>query len=384
MPNLEKPHFVIAGGGITGLAAAIRLENLVKAHSLDQARITLLESSPRTGGKLLTERVGDFIIDAGPDIFMANKAGVNELTELLKVADRIRPTNPSLRKTYIRERDDFSLEPITMYDSEPLATMAGGIQELADAARAHLKQTEIVTSAHVERVSSNGPSDYTLALADNTTVLANAVILATPAGVTSKILAEIVPEADALLKGVSYTRTVTVSAGFREEDVRHPLDGYGYIVRNAVEGGVSACTWSSSKIPGRAPKGHVLLRVFIKGAGLQGPDIHHSVLDEFKNTLGITADPLFVRTYSWPEAVPVYAETHSKNIELLDATLAKFERLALAGSAIEASGIPDSITSGFHAAQIVWDETVSGFKRASRSTPAHSSSGNFASHFARK
>ncbi|HWV36042.1 MAG TPA: NAD(P)-binding protein, partial [Thermomicrobiales bacterium] len=65
-----NPHRLIAviGGGITGLAAANRL-----VTSDPDCSVVLFESSDRLGGKIRTERVDGFTIEAGPDAFLATK-----------------------------------------------------------------------------------------------------------------------------------------------------------------------------------------------------------------------------------------------------------------------------------------------------------------------
>ena len=35
--------------------------------------VILLEASPRLGGSIATERVGDFLVEAGPDSFITEK-----------------------------------------------------------------------------------------------------------------------------------------------------------------------------------------------------------------------------------------------------------------------------------------------------------------------
>ncbi|MCL4544344.1 MAG: FAD-dependent oxidoreductase, partial [Chloroflexi bacterium] len=51
------------GGGITGLAAAWELQQ----HGVPYV---LLEASGHLGGKLVTLRTGQFVIEAGPDSFL--------------------------------------------------------------------------------------------------------------------------------------------------------------------------------------------------------------------------------------------------------------------------------------------------------------------------
>ena len=57
---------VIVGGGISGLAAAYRLQRIAGLE------VTLLEAEQRLGGKILTERDDGFVIEAGPDSFLAS------------------------------------------------------------------------------------------------------------------------------------------------------------------------------------------------------------------------------------------------------------------------------------------------------------------------
>ena len=56
---------VVVGGGIAGLAAARRLETLADAE------VVLVERERELGGKLRTEHVGGFVIEAAPDSFLS-------------------------------------------------------------------------------------------------------------------------------------------------------------------------------------------------------------------------------------------------------------------------------------------------------------------------
>lgn len=415
---MSKPSILIVGGGITGLSAAFRLENLM-ARSGKQATIHLIDAAHRTGGKLVSEQIQGFIVDAGPDIFMAGKSGVVQLCTELGITDRIIPTNPAHRKTYVREKDSFVLKQITMYDGEPLATLKGGIQDLVDATRSALSQTQITLGAevtsisvtdggwyralitrnaspstpesnHGEAINLSSSSQHPHLLKHNTEgtdsspyeLEFDAVIVTTPAKNTAAILSNILPNSDRYFTEVSYTKTTTVSAGFRSEDVVNKLDGYGYIIKDpSNEGGISACTWSSSKIAGRAPEGYVLLRAFVRGNPENDESIYKSVLEEFRNVLGVTNDPLFIKAYRWPEAVPIYGEVHSQNIAELDLALEPYPNIVVTGSAVQGSGIPDSISGAFTAADVIWSQTVENLKSI---RPIHKSDASYAKHFARK
>jgi protoporphyrinogen/coproporphyrinogen III oxidase len=90
-------HVVIVGGGITGLSAAWYLQQ-------SQTNYSLLEQSNRWGGKILTEQVGEFILEAGPDAFLTRKPWALELARELGLSERIQPVNTENSRTFVLHR----------------------------------------------------------------------------------------------------------------------------------------------------------------------------------------------------------------------------------------------------------------------------------------
>jgi len=97
---MSAKKIVIIGGGISGLATAYSLEERAEREGKSVA-ITLLEKKNQIGGNILTERVGDFLIEGGPDCFLSEKPWAIQLCEKLGIADRLLCTNDEYRKTYI-------------------------------------------------------------------------------------------------------------------------------------------------------------------------------------------------------------------------------------------------------------------------------------------
>ncbi len=94
---------VIIGGGISGLAAAVR----AKAKSLENKQdveIQLLEKSDYVGGKIVTEHVEDFLIEGGPDCFLPEKYWTVDLARFLKLENEMIPTNDKFKGTFIYSR----------------------------------------------------------------------------------------------------------------------------------------------------------------------------------------------------------------------------------------------------------------------------------------
>jgi oxygen-dependent protoporphyrinogen oxidase len=95
-----RRRVVVAGGGITGLAAAYRL--LVRAEG--RLDVTLLEASPRLGGSLLTIRRDGYVFDGGPDAFVAAKPHATRLCEELGLGGELMGTRPESRRVYFRKK----------------------------------------------------------------------------------------------------------------------------------------------------------------------------------------------------------------------------------------------------------------------------------------
>ena len=60
------PHVVIVGGGISGLAAAFFLRD-------EAVRVTVLEGSPRLGGKLSVSEIGGIAVDEGAEALLVTR-----------------------------------------------------------------------------------------------------------------------------------------------------------------------------------------------------------------------------------------------------------------------------------------------------------------------
>jgi oxygen-dependent protoporphyrinogen oxidase len=98
-------NVVIIGGGITGLATAYYLQQY--AHAAFET--TLIESSPRLGGKILSAHQDDFIVEGGPDSFITQKPAAITLCQDLGLADQLMGSS-SGKPTYVWNRGN--LHPI--------------------------------------------------------------------------------------------------------------------------------------------------------------------------------------------------------------------------------------------------------------------------------
>src|SRR5438067_13399888 len=92
-------RIAIIGGGISGLSAAYGLEKQQRKGA--ELNYVLFEPSARLGGVLCTERVGDNVIEGGPDSFLTEKPWAADLCRELALGDQLSGSNDSDRRTYI-------------------------------------------------------------------------------------------------------------------------------------------------------------------------------------------------------------------------------------------------------------------------------------------
>jgi len=84
----------VVGGGIAGLVAA--------RHLLGSGvGVILVEESARLGGKVLTEHQDGFLIEGGPDSFVAGKGSVLELARDLGLGESVISSRPEHRGSYV-------------------------------------------------------------------------------------------------------------------------------------------------------------------------------------------------------------------------------------------------------------------------------------------
>ncbi|UII58253.1 protoporphyrinogen oxidase (plasmid) [Cytobacillus spongiae] len=79
---------VVVGGGITGLTALYHLKKMSKEHESD-IELILIEGKQQLGGKIVTVRDEEFIMEAGADSIVARHEGVMPLIEELNLQDEL-------------------------------------------------------------------------------------------------------------------------------------------------------------------------------------------------------------------------------------------------------------------------------------------------------
>ena len=237
-------------------------------------------------------------------------------------------------------------------------SLPGGIEELVVTLVATLPESAIRRGARA--LDINGPSPYTVRVADAPAVSARAVILATPAHATASLVRGLDDRLAALCAEIRYRSTATVLMGYPQSAIRRPMRGSGFVVprvqRNVP---LMAGSWVTSKWPGRAPEGHTLLRAFLGGARdpavLSRPD--NELIDQahttFARLLEIDRRPDLTRVYRWERASAQHDVGHIERVSAIEDRLRCLPGLFVTGAGFRGVGIPDCVADGRATARAV-------------------------------
>ncbi|MGA2449757.1 MAG: protoporphyrinogen oxidase [Polyangiaceae bacterium] len=477
-------RIVIVGGGIAGVSAAYGA--VLRARELGASvSVTLLERSARFGGNLLTERHEGFLLDRGPDSWVATKPAATALVRELGLTRAIVGTNPKTRRFSIVWRGRLHLVPEGVVlgvptqigplartglfspqgklrmawepfvaprffegdDDESLAgfatrrlgheaaerlvapllggisgsdasdvsvragfpqlvtmeqeygslvrgmiamrskrthegptdiprsvflSLTGGVEDLVRAIVDRLRHAgvELRSGAPVqsiEREPDAEQSRWRVRVPDGPPLHGDEVLLAIPAHAAAPIVAALDRRAAAALEGIPFGSTATVFLAYRRQDVSHPLDAVGFIVPRAAGRPIAASTWVSSKWDGRAPEGHVLVRVFVSGAA--GPEVLGQDDDalvrlsraELRSLMGLDAEPLWAKVYRLDRATAVMRVGHAARMRAVRESLAQSAPgVLLAGGGYDGVGISDCVQQGREAGRGMVESALSG------------------------
>lgn len=201
----------------------------------------------------------------------------------------------------------------------------------------------------------------------------DAVLIATPAEATAKLLAPFDRRMPELLPADSSSAIVVAFAFSAEQGVRVP-PGFGFLVPQRAYAGsdlygsgnnleaiarraLLACTFVNQKFPHRAPADAVLLRAFLGGTAapmlLQEIDATLARLThaELEGILGKLPQPIETVVRRWPASLPLYTVGHLQRIAELESRVAQLPNVQLIGNAYRGVGLPDLIQQARKAAR---------------------------------
>jgi oxygen-dependent protoporphyrinogen oxidase len=198
-------------------------------------------------------------------------------------------------------------------------------------------------------------------------VAADAVVLATPAAPTARLLGSVAPAAAAELAGIGYASMAVVTFAFDASSVPElaATDSSGFLVPPLEQRRIKASTFSFAKWgwvreAGAADGGGLLLLRTSLGrygeeTALQASDedlVAWSLAD-LRDAIGVRSVPVDTHVQRWGGGLPQYAVGHLDRVDRIRAAVDGVPGLALCGAAYDGVGIPAVIASAHRAAATI-------------------------------
>jgi oxygen-dependent protoporphyrinogen oxidase len=179
------------------------------------------------------------------------------------------------------------------------------------------------------------------------------VLIAIPAAAMAQLAVGSLGERPlAELADITYPAVASLFLGFRRDQITHPLDGFGMLVPQKEHRQILGVLFSSSLFEHRAPADHVSLTVMF--GGVHRRDLGEAPLDvlqsiakrELSELLGVTGDPVFVRSQNWPRAIPQYNLGYGRFLETMTCCENQYPGLLIGGHARDGIALTACIAAG--------------------------------------
>jgi oxygen-dependent protoporphyrinogen oxidase len=344
---------LLADSGVVSRAglARVAVEPLLPA--------THLEGQDVSVGWLVEERFGREVVDrlvepllggvyAGHARELSARAAVPQVVALL---DRDR----SMMRAAAAAAAEVSDVPV-------FAGLVGGRAPLPAALTASLDVRTSTTVRDLVRAPDGG---FQLVLGPTSreqVLSADAVVLATPARATGRLLTALVPGAALELDRIDYASMAIVTLAFRAHDFP-ATEGSGFLVPPVDGRTVKAATYSFAKWDWVRAAGSssgeddvVVMRCSIgrhrEEEVLQRSDeeLVQVALQDLADAIGLSVRPVDAHVARWGGALPQYAVGHVDRVARIRSSVAAVPGLAVCGAAYDGLGLPACIASAERAA----------------------------------
>jgi oxygen-dependent protoporphyrinogen oxidase len=312
-------------------------------------------------GELIRARLGDEVheklvspllsgVNAGDADHLSLAAGAAQIA----VAAR---TSPSLI-TALRAQ---SAAAQTNPDAPVFHGIPVGTQTLTDLILARLTQANVPVhlSCPVSSIARDGAA-WNIATPLGV-IVADEIILATPAHSTARLLESIAPDPARDLASLGYASAAMVTLAVSKKSLGVPLDASGFLVAQTDPlPTLTACSWASAKWAHLDDPEVAILRVSAGKFGdthaleLDDPSLVEALGVDLEATMGIDAAPITWRVTRWIDALPQYQPGHPARVAAWRAGVsAAAPGVHLAGAAYDGLGLPACIRQGRQAASAI-------------------------------
>lgn len=255
-------------------------------------------------------------------------------------------------------------------DVPVFAGIAGGVGRLPEAV-ARASGATVRTTATVRDLAHRAGGGWTVVVGETRDPVlehADAVVLATPAPATARLLSDVAPHAALELARTEYASVAIVTLAFPPRGFP-TTNGSGFLVPPVDGRAIKGATFSFAKWGwvGRAGGDLLLMRASLGRFGeertLQRTDEELAALavSDLRDAIGIAGEPVDTHVQRWGGGLPQYFVGHLDRVAAVRAEVGRLPGLAVCGAAYDGLGIPACIASADRAvAEILPDLPATG------------------------
>ena len=245
------------------------------------------------------------------------------------------------------------------------AGLEGGIWQLPAAVASH-PRVHVRTGSTVREASPLGHGRWRLVVgAANhpSTLEADALVLATPAAPTARLVGPTAPVAARLMREIEYASMAIVTLAVPREQIAAEATTSGFLVPPVEGRAIKAATFSSWKWGwlGKRSGDLVVLRASLGRAGEEhvlqrdDADLVALAVDDLGDAVGLRGPLTDVHVQRWGGGLPQYTVGHLDRVAQIRSEVATVPGLEVCGAAYEGVGIPAVVASARAAAGRVCD-----------------------------
>ncbi|MEX2274703.1 MAG: protoporphyrinogen oxidase [Actinomycetota bacterium] len=242
--------------------------------------------------------------------------------------------------------------------------LRGGTSRLTDALADAIGRDRITGGSAVGAIgrSEGGWSVRT----DQGTTEADALVLATPAFVSARLLGSVAPVCARELATIPYASTAVVFLVYGEGTAKALPDGTGFVVPRGMAP-MTAATWLSNKWPTPAFGTRAVVRCYVGGVGYEDvveepdEDLLEACARHLAAVVPLPDRPVSWAVHRWMRAMPQYEVGHLERVAAARASLPG--GIFVAGSAYSGIGIPDTVRDATETAEQVREHLHAGTRQ---------------------
>ena len=251
-------------------------------------------------------------------------------------------------------------------------SLEGGMHSVVDQLVAALERrgVTLVTNRTITSLRRQADGSWWVE-SDVATTPADAVVIATPAPVTARLLEPHDHDAASLLAQTEYATVAVLTFEFPTDAVELPSHGTGILVppgtpvpdgpRTAQRFLTTALTFLDRKWPHLGQPGTVLIRVSAgrvddtRPGQLDDAALEAAILDELTTLITVDGQPSASSVTRWTDSLPQYKVNHLLRVAGIDAAIDRLGGIELCGAAYGGVGVPACVASGRAAARRLLD-----------------------------